>query len=221
MALDYILQHTTSYLVDDGNDDGDNQQSDNNNMLRILCPLAGDDKFVHYAWSQGHDVTAIDIVPDALASMRSQFDGGKDVVGEDDWLVEVSDNNKVWKHKSGRATLYEGDILTKRPELAQSFDVIYDKDSFGALTLDMRDKFCQRLGEYVKDEGTLYIEVKFKENQEQRGNGPPFHVEKGDLMNPSNFGACFEYGSNLGSVYPLTIPGMKQTGHVLRRALRK
>src|SRR5210317_1411102 len=29
--------------------------------LRILCPLAGDDPFVHYAWSQGHDVTAIDI----------------------------------------------------------------------------------------------------------------------------------------------------------------
>ena len=73
----------------------------------------------------------------------------------------------------------------------------------------------------MKDEGTLYIEVKYKENLEQRGNGPPYHVEKGDLMEPKNFGGGFHYVSTLGTVYPLTIPGMKQTGHVLRRALRK
>ena len=159
IALDHILQHSSTSV----DDDGDSQQSDNNNMLRILCPLAGDDPFVHYAWSQGHDVTAIDIVPDALASMRSQFgDGGKkDVADRDDWTVEeVSDKNdssKVWKHKSGRATLYEGDVLMKRPELVQSFDVIYDKDSFGALTLDMRSKVsCYNCEECILSRSDLY-----------------------------------------------------------------
>ena len=161
IALDHILQHTTSSV----DDEGDSQQSDNNNnnMLRILCPLAGDDPFVHYAWSQGHDVTAIDIVPDALASMRSQFgDGGKkDVVDKDDWSVEeVSDRNdssKVWKHKSGRATLYEGDVLMKRPQLVQSFDLVYDKDSFGALTLDMRSKVsCYNCEECILSRSDLY-----------------------------------------------------------------
>ena len=160
IALDHILQHSSTSV----DDDGDSQQSDNNNMLRILCPLAGDDPFVHYAWSQGHDVTAIDIVPDALASMRSQFgDGGKkDVVDKDDWSVEeVSDKNdssKVWKHESGRATLYEGDVLMKRPELVQSFDVIYDKDSFGALTLDMRSKVsCYNCEECILSRSDLYL----------------------------------------------------------------
>ena len=159
IALDHILQHSSTSV----DDDGDSQQSDNNNMLRILCPLAGDDPFVHYAWSQGHDVTAIDIVPDALASMRSQFgDGGKkDVADRDDWTVEeVSDKNdssKVWKHKSGRATLYEGDVLMKRPELVQSFDVIYDKDSFGALTLDMRSKVSCYIVKNESCQGLTYI----------------------------------------------------------------
>eukprot|EP00580_Thalassiosira_gravida_P018081 CAMPEP_0201675020 /NCGR_PEP_ID=MMETSP0494-20130426/38508_1 /ASSEMBLY_ACC=CAM_ASM_000839 /TAXON_ID=420259 /ORGANISM="Thalassiosira gravida, Strain GMp14c1" /LENGTH=232 /DNA_ID=CAMNT_0048157319 /DNA_START=93 /DNA_END=791 /DNA_ORIENTATION=+ len=188
---------------------------DNCEPMRILCPLAGDDPFVQYAWSKGHDVTAIDIVPDALKAMRSQF--GDDV---DDWTSENQQKNGlVWKHRSGRATLFEGDILMKRPELVNSFDVIYDKDSFGALSLEMRPKFCERLSEFHKDGGTLYIEVKNKETG--REFGPPYHVEKECLMNPTAFGTWFEHKASLGEVYPLKMPGMKQTGHILRRALRR
>ena len=128
----------------------EHSSQDEGQPMRILCPLAGDDPFVHYAFSQGHDVTAIDIVPAALKEMRSQF-------GDlDDWTSESSTRNSVlmrnsetvWKHKSGRATLYEGDVMMKRPELLNSFDAIYDKDSFGALTLDMRSKFCQEYLQY-------------------------------------------------------------------------
>ncbi|KAL3809099.1 hypothetical protein ACHAXA_010620 [Cyclostephanos tholiformis] len=211
--------------------------------LRILCPLAGDDPFVHYAWSQGHDVTAIDIVPDALGVMRGMF--GDDA---DDWssstkasataLVEEEEeegerggdgeNNDdgndgttvVWKHKSGRATLLEGNVLTRRPELTNSFDAVYDKDSFGALSLTDRRAFCTRISDYIKDGGTLYVEVKYKD-QGRGSGGPPYHVEKEDLMDPSNFGISFEYVRFLGEVYPLNVDGMKQTGHILKRASRR
>lgn len=108
--------------------------------LKILCPLAGDDQFVQYAWSQGHDVTAIDLVPAAVGLMRQQF-GGTDT----DWTnlplpsssSSFSDDDtttvttQIWSHKSGRATLYAGDMMQKRPELDGKFDVVYDKDSFG------------------------------------------------------------------------------------------
>lgn len=182
--------------------------------MRILCPLAGDDPFVHYAWSQGHDVTAIDIVPEALKAMRGQFGDMAD------WSSESKKESElVWKHKSGRATLYEGDAFMKRPELENSFDAIYDKDSFGALPLDMRPKFCERLSEYIKDEGTVYIEVKYKESG--RGFGPPFHVETKDLTEATAFGKFFEHESSLGEVYALKMSGVKQTGHILRRMLRR
>jgi hypothetical protein len=187
--------------------------------LRILCPLAGDDPFVHYAWSQGHDVTAIDIVPDALKEMRSQFEENG---ADEDWSSSESTNSKngiVWKHKSGRATLFEGDMLMKRPELQSTFDVIYDKDSFGALNLDMRKTYCQRLSEYIKDDGVVYVEVKNKETG--REFGPPYHVEKEDLMEETSFGGAFEYVASLGEVYPLNMGSIRQMGHILRRALRK
>mmetsp|Transcript_5869 Transcript_5869/g.9874 ORF Transcript_5869/g.9874 Transcript_5869/m.9874 type:complete len:270 (-) Transcript_5869:128-937(-) len=186
--------------------------------LRILCPLAGDDQFVHYAWSQGHDVAAIDIVPDALKAMRFQFGENN----KEDWASSTSNNNGggvVWKHKSGRATLYEGDMLMKRPELQSSFDVVYDKDSFGALSLEMRQPYCQRLSEFTKSNGIVYVEVKNKESG--REFGPPYHVEKNDLMEETSFGGAFDYVNALGEVYPLNMGGMRQMGHILRRGLRK
>ena len=219
IALDYITQHHTATNSTTTDDDQQKEQS-NTPPLRILCPLAGDDPFIQYAYSLGHEVTAIDIVPEALEVMRLQFGDAND------WsVVETCSSNKgekQWKHTSGKVTLYEGDILTKRSELFNSFDAIYDKDSFGALNLDMRRAYCKRLSEYIKPNGTVYIEVKYKENEWQRPNGPPYHVEKEDIMNEESFGSgCFEYVKNLGEVYPLSIPNMKQTGHILRRVLKR
>lgn len=150
-----------------------------------------------------------------MAELRRKF-------GEDtDWSVVPSEssNTKKWQHKSGRATLVEGDMLQKRIELNKSFDAIYDKDSFGALGLDMRSIFCTRLSEYIKDDGTVYIEVKNKE--QGRENGPPFHVEKSDLMDSNNFATSFEYVTSLSEVYALKMPGIKQMGHILRRVVRR
>ena len=186
--------------------------SSSNTPLRILCPLAGDDPFVHYAWIQGHDVTAIDIVPEALKEMRCQFGENN----QEDWSSSSNNNGGiVWKHKSGRATLYEGDMLMKRPELQNTFDVVYDKDSFGALNLDMRKAYCQRLSEFVKSDGVVYVEVKNKESG--REFGPPYHVEKDDLMEETSFGGAFAYVKSLGEVYQLNMGGLKQMGHILRR----
>lgn len=179
--------------------------------FKILCPLAGDDPFVQYAWSQGHDVTAIDLVPDAVDLMRQQFGGSNS-----DWTKEVSSPDSiVWKHKSGRATLYAGDVLQKRPELNGKFDAVYDKDAFGALALDLRKPYCQRLAEYCKPDAVVYTEVKNKESG--RELGPPYHVEKEDLMETASFGSNFDHVQSLGEVYPLNMSGMKQTGHVLKR----
>ncbi|CAJ1954769.1 unnamed protein product [Cylindrotheca closterium] len=193
----------------------DNTITSSARKLKILCPLAGDDKFVFHAWSEGHDVTAIDLVPEAVAAMRQQFGSSTD-----GWTsTPKEDEGLVWKHDSGRVTLYEGDMLKKRSELENSFDAIYDKDSYGALTKDIRPAFCQRLSDYAKDGATLYIEVKNKASG--REHGPPFHVEKSDLMESTSFGPYFNHVTALGELYPLPMPGMQQTGHILKRMLRK
>lgn len=181
--------------------------------LKILCPLAGDDPFVAHAWKAGHDVTAIDLVPAAVQAMRRQFGD------QDDWTCEEKqdDATVVWRHKSGRATLYVGDVMQERPELYQTFDAVYDKDAFGALSLDLRRPYCARLAQYCKPNAVVYTEVKQKDGGKAAG-GPPYHIEKEDLMEMTSFGTDFEHVIDLGEVYALNhMSGVKQTGHILKR----
>ena len=106
--------------------------------------------------------------------------------------------------------------MQKRPELNAQFDAVYDKDSFGALSLDLRNPYCDALAQYCKPDAIVYTEVKNKANGRESG-GPPFHVEKEDLMESTSFGTNFEHVAALGEVYPLDMPGATQTGHILRR----
>lgn len=185
--------------------------------LSVLCPLAGDDPFVHLLYRKGYSVTAIDLVSEAIEAMKQRF-------GDDDsaWTKEESDGDIVWKHKDGRATLIVGDALKKRSYLNNSFDAVYDKDSFGALTKDLRKPFCERIADYSKESGIVYLECKLKNGVVGvDSSGPPFSLRKDDLMEANNYGGSkFEYVEGLGPVYEL--PGgmnsrMQQTGHVLRR----
>ena len=139
-----------------------------------------------------------------------------------DWTKQEEDgqssssNTIIWKHSSGRATLYAGDMMQQRPELNAKFDAVYDKDAFGALPLELRQPYCQRLADYCKPEATVYSEVKLKAGGKEAG-GPPFHVEKEDLMEPTSFGSNFHHVEALGEVYDVEIPGASQTAHIMKR----
>lgn len=208
-----------------GSDDDDDINS-NNNKGSVLCPLAGDDPFVHLLYEKGYSVTAIDLVAEAIEAMKERFGDGKNSC----WTKEEHSSDGsggddiVWKHESGRVTLIVGDALKKRPNLNNSFDAVYDKDSFGALPKQLRKPFCQRISEYTKDDGILYLECKLKQgvvDGRADDSGPPFLLQREDLMEDDNYGGSkFEYVEGLGSVYDL--PNnmnamMQQTGHVLRR----
>lgn len=209
------------FVPNNNNDDDDDGAKP---PISVLCPLAGDDPFVHLLYRKGYSVTAIDLVAEAIEAMKVQFGGD-----ESSWTKVVDEQQSsagdgsgveiVWKHSSGRATLIVGDALKKRPNLNNSFDAVYDKDSFGALPKQMRKPFCQRISEYTKDNGTLYLECKLKDGDD--GSGPPFSLKRDDLMEDDNYGGSkFEYVEGLGPVYELSNgmnAMMQQTGHVLRR----
>jgi hypothetical protein len=105
----------------------------------------------------------------------------------------------VWTHASGRATLYETDILQDVPAWHAHFDAVYDKDSFGALEKDMRNAYCERLAVYLKEGGIIYTEVKIKsEDHPRRHEGPPFSIDEAELM--ESFGSDFCHVASLGEV---------------------
>ncbi len=180
--------------------------------ISILCPLAGDDPFVHLLFEKGYTVTTIDLVPAAVEAMKDHF-------GDCTWTKDESDGDGsvVWKHESGRATLIVGDALQKRQNLNKKFDAIYDKDSFGALDKTMRNSFCTRMAEYTKKGAIVYLECKLSPNHDEvKHMGPPFSLKQEELMEDSNYGASFEYVNGLGSVYEISM-SMEQTGHILTR----
>jgi hypothetical protein len=237
-ALDHIIRHVATTLTTTKVDSivTTDDAKDEISSLNILCPLAGNDLFVKYAWTQGHSVTAIDLLPQAVTSMRKHFSGDDDDDDTDwtrkDYAVtttnseskEVENGGMVccWQHKSGRVTLYQGDITTSIPELHGTFDAIYDKDSFGAIPPSIRSAFCSRMSEYLKAGGILYSEVKFKsDDNPDRHTGPPYHLEKDDFMKDEHFGSTFDYVAELGEVYELQRPGAKQMGHILKRTTSK
>mmetsp|Transcript_26546 Transcript_26546/g.76655 ORF Transcript_26546/g.76655 Transcript_26546/m.76655 type:complete len:285 (-) Transcript_26546:71-925(-) len=187
--------------------------NDNNAVVSVFCPLAGDDPMVYNLWKRGYSVTTIDMVPAAVEAMRKQFEEGS-------WTESADDKGTttIWTHDSGRATLYVGDALQSRSELHNKFDAAYDKDSFGALGVEMRNGYCNRIAEYCKPGAKIYLEVKLKDNHEQvKDAGPPFSLKKEQLMEESNYGDSFEYVESLGSVYDISIPSAEQTGHILSK----
>ena len=223
-------------LNDDDDDDDENKKNNKKDdvvkNISVFCPLAGDDPFIYLLWSRGYSVTAIDLVPEALEAMRQGFIDKDDDNDDDDAAIwfkqEESDdddnhnngnNDVVWTHKSGRVTLIVGDVLKKRPHLSNSFDAVYDKDSFGALSKELRKPFCDLIADYTKEDGIVYLECKLKRGVVGVDNsGPPFSLRKDDLMEVDNYGGSkFDYVEGLGPVYDLNNAGMQQTGHVFRR----
>lgn len=205
------LEHFERYVPAPAAASGDNGFAA---VVSVFCPLAGDDPMVYNLWKRGYSVTTIDLVPAAVEAMRKQF------AGEGSWTETADDKGTatVWTHDSGRATLYVGDALQSRPELRNAFDGVYDKDSFGALGVEMRSGYCNRIAEYCKPGAKIYLEVKLKNKHEQvKDVGPPFSLKKEQLMEKNNYGASFEYVESLGSVYDIAIPSAEQTGHVLSK----
>lgn len=88
--------------------------------------------------------------------------------GNDDDDDDDDNGDVIWTHKSGRVTLIVGDVLKKRPTLNNSFDAVYDKDSFGALPIELRAPFCARIAEYTKEQGIVYLECKLKKKKKQQ-----------------------------------------------------
>jgi hypothetical protein len=187
--------------------------------ISVFCPLAGDDLFVYLLYRQGYSVTTIDLVPAAVEAMKAHFEeqDRSSAAAEECWEKEERDNTVIWKHSSGRATLMVGDALQHRSELESKFDAVYDKDSFGALPKDLRQRFCSLIAKYVKQDGVVYLECKLKDNHEQvKHVGPPYSLKGEDIMESTSYGSDFHYVKDLGIVYDLKMP-MQQTGHVLKR----
>jgi len=197
----------------------------------ILVPLCGDSLFVPFAFSRGHRVVAIDLVPVAIQALQKRFP--KDTqfsplapAPTPDSKVQVTTTTATgdaaeFQPEGGAgaaaATLIAGDFLVPLPKevLAKgSVDVVFDKDSFGALGPNERARYVPRVREYLKPGGFVLLECKWKDTN--RDAGPPYHVSQ-EMVKAEWVDAGFEVVGHQESFYPLNFDHMKQQCFLLKK----
>ncbi len=127
--------------------------------LQVLVPGCGTGHEVVALAAVGHQVTALDLAPEALRRCQERLE-----------------------NKDLRAELLQGDVLTWQPQ--RTFDLVYEQTCLCALDPSERDVYAQRLLEWVSPEGLL-LAAFFQTHTE---DGPPYHCgldEMRQLFPPS------------------------------------
>ena len=141
---------------------------------RVLVPGCG----------LGHDVRAISAASPAAA-----------VVGLDIAPSAVEQANQIGR--VGAETFQEGDLFALAPDLAGSFDWVWEHTCFCAIDPSMRDDYVRSVREALKPGGQLvgvfYLDPYDEEHRVDDG-GPPFGVSLEELE--SRFGDAFEIVSS-------------------------
>eukprot|EP01125_Pyxidicula_operculata_P014447 TRINITY_DN4811_c0_g1_i1.p1 TRINITY_DN4811_c0_g1~~TRINITY_DN4811_c0_g1_i1.p1 ORF type:complete len:137 (-),score=24.89 TRINITY_DN4811_c0_g1_i1:87-497(-) len=118
----------------------------------------------------------------------------------------------LWSSNNNRLKIWEGDGLVQQEEESQAYDVIFDKDAFGALPFELREKYSRTVSSYLKVGGYWYYEVKEKEIG--RDKGPPFHVTSEVLKTFIPSYKSIQEGVNL---YKISVPEWKQISHIFQK----
>lgn len=136
---------------------------------KLLVPLCGDAPIVRAAFEKGWPVAGIDLVEVPIRRLAEQIPGGV--------FTQVSDEVLTYTIPDSDAlTLIVGDFFTA-PPLVGPFDCVYDKDAFGAIPVDLRTSYVQRLRALVRAGAVVIVEVKNKGPGASSTEGPPFHFE--------------------------------------------
>jgi hypothetical protein len=70
--------------------------------------------------------------------------------------------------------IYQASIFDQQPSFVEQFDVIYDKDAFGAIEPEQRASYVATVGSYLKPGGFLLLAGCRRERDFDQG--PPFDV---------------------------------------------
>jgi len=176
----------------------------------ILVPLSGDGMFSPYAHTKGHSITCFELVGTAVRSLLDRFENTANVV-----LKPVQDTPGLKVFEGQRARVYQGDVFVPQESEFGCFDVIYDKDSFGAIPVERRGEYVALMHKYLKCGGSVFLEGKSRADDQV--NGPPFHLTD-DIIENIWCAHGFKKLEWLPEIYPISRPNWTQQAFVLVKA---
>eukprot|EP00010_Vexillifera_abyssalis_P002060 CAMPEP_0201552230 /NCGR_PEP_ID=MMETSP0173_2-20130828/14569_1 /ASSEMBLY_ACC=CAM_ASM_000268 /TAXON_ID=218659 /ORGANISM="Vexillifera sp., Strain DIVA3 564/2" /LENGTH=236 /DNA_ID=CAMNT_0047962673 /DNA_START=79 /DNA_END=786 /DNA_ORIENTATION=- len=145
----------------------------------ILFPCSGDCILIPFLYTQDEynfSVVALELIPSAVDALKKRFPA------KTEFTKEKHSWGMLHTSTDQRAKIYQVDLI--KQDLASfmdKFDLIFDKDSFGAMTLDDREAYAKNMLSLMKPQSKYYFEVKHKPADSETGKvdtkqGPPFHV---------------------------------------------
>jgi len=124
-----------------------------NKEQRILIPGCGRGYEVIELARLGFDVTALDIAPSAIESLKNSL-----------------------KQEGLHATLICGDLFDY--QTTTPFDAVYEQTCLCALPLELRSAYASHIKAWLKPQGSFY----FSMMQTGEKEGPPFHCDWADMQ---------------------------------------
>lgn len=122
------------------------------NALVIGCGL-GDD--AEYLGKHGYKVTAFDIAPTAINWCKTRF-------------------------PNSNVHYLIGDLLAKNEQWENKFDLVFECRNIQALPLEYRQKVITNIAKFVKNEGTLLVIDRLRDD-ESAPDGPPWPLSENEL----------------------------------------
>lgn len=145
---------------------------------RVLVPLAGKTRDMHFLLEQGHRVVGVELVEDAV---RAFFE-------EAGWTPEVSQAVGHPVYRAQGVELHVCDFFSLTPGHIGAIDAVYDRAALIALPPDLRARYAAHLASLAPPaSGVLMITIDYDPTQM---NGPPFSVPPSEVE--AIFGGPFE-----------------------------
>lgn len=206
--------------------------------VRIYIPLGGDCAFILHAYNKGHTVVVSEWCDAPIANLKTKVPGQWNVqklkrespgvaggagAQTEDVLVHTSPDKRliVWQCSYLVA-------LDKE----EMFDIVYDKDAFGAVSIVERAAYAEKCVQHVKEGGHVLLEVKDRSEEfpetkdagtsEQAGGvdpqlftvGPPFHITQQICLD--HYKGC-ELKLHTPAFYPMPNSPWKQDALLLQK----
>ena len=127
-----------------------------------LVPLCGDSPAVRFLYDQGHRVTAIDMVPEAVTSLKQHSFGDVSFDEED----QISRAERICIHQQNFFDV----------TLESGVDFVYDRAALIALDAPTRVLYVQKIISMLSPAAVIYVESIQGDDRLKEG-GPPFAVD--------------------------------------------
>eukprot|EP01126_Amoeba_proteus_P003739 TRINITY_DN11254_c0_g2_i1.p1 TRINITY_DN11254_c0_g2~~TRINITY_DN11254_c0_g2_i1.p1 ORF type:complete len:238 (-),score=59.59 TRINITY_DN11254_c0_g2_i1:206-868(-) len=162
-----------------------------NSSPTIFIPLAGDCLYASQLYSRGFSVTCTELVEQAVERMKRTFGTS--------WLRSEVDGCVLWETEDKRGRIWQGNHFDCVKLEKNKFDLVYDKDSFGALPPLQRTQYVQSIESILKEKGHVFLMGAHR--MTEKDQGPPYHLEE-DVIREN--WKRFEILDHMIDFYPLS-----------------